>query len=97
MGKVTLNNAMLLWNRGENGGDAKMVDHPGSFRFPEFGMSACACYSIWNNLTEDERVTNILAEALAAIVRDGANGRAVVKAIMTVPEVRDVLAEDILN
>lgn len=94
MGNVTLENAMLLWNRN---GTAKMVDHPGLGRFPEFGMSACACYSVWPKLTKNEKIINILAEALAAIVRDGSDGRSVVEAISTVSEVRDVLAEDILR
>lgn len=94
MGNVALKNAMFLWNRN---GNAKMVDHQESGRFPEFKSSACACYSNWSKLTKNEKIINIMAEALAAIVRDGADGRSVVEAIYSVPEVRKILAEDMLR
>lgn len=94
MGKVTLENAMLLWNRN---GKAAVIDHPGLGRRNDLKMSACACYAGWNKLSKNEKVINILSEALAAIVRDGADSRSVVEAISSVSEVRDVLAEDILR
>ena len=94
MGKVTLVNVMLLWNRN---GKAAVIDHPGLGRRNDLKMSACACYTNWPKLTKNEKIINIMAEALAAIVRDGADSRSVVEAISTVIEVRDVLAEDILR
>lgn len=94
MSNITLDNVMLLWNRG---GKAAVIDHPGMGRRRDLKMSACACYAGWDKLSKNEKVINIMSEALSAIVRDGADSRSVVEAILSVSEVKEVLPEDILQ
>ena len=65
--------------------------------FPSLVCQPVRVIRFGDKLTEEEKIINIMAEALAAIVRDGADSRSVVEAISSVSEVRDVLAEDILR
>jgi hypothetical protein len=61
---------------------------------PISGMTTGAVFDFWKTASNEVRVQVALADALAAICRDGVAPSAVAKAIMAVDELRYVLPVD---
>ena len=92
---VPLAHAMLCWDPEEL--QAGVIRHPDERGVSDmYLMTACACHTEWRHFNDTERMLNLLVEALHAIGRDRVGSKAVINALMSVPEFRELCADDML-
>ena len=92
---VPLAHAMLCWEPETS--SAGIIRHPDECGVSDmYLMSTGACYRQWQSYSETERMLNLLVEALHAIGRDDVSSGAVINALMSVPEFRELCADDML-
>ena len=92
---VPLAHAMLCWEPETS--SAGIIRHPDERDVSDmYLMTAGACYRQWQHFNDTERMLNLLVEALHAIGRDDVGSAAVINALMSVPEFRELCADDML-
>lgn len=92
---VPLAHAMLCWEPETS--SAGIIRHPDERGVSDmYLMSAGACCRQWQSYSDTERMLNLLVEALHAIGRDDVSSGAVINALMSVPEFRELCADDML-
>lgn len=94
---VPLEKAMLVWINRQPGAGAMVVAHPDrDDAGGDFIRSAGACTSDWRDMTEGERLGNLLAWAWQAVVRDKVDLIAMHNALVVIPEFRAAMTPDML-
>jgi transposase len=92
---VPLAHAMLCWE--PRSSQAAVVYHPDARGVSDaYTMTAGACFAKWQRFDDHTRTLNLLIEAMQAIGRDDVDARAVIHALMQVPEIRSLCADDAL-
>ena len=92
--EIPIEKAMILWNTKSEGGQIKVVDHPGRGRDRQLLSSGGACYAYWREMTTEQRKAQLMVEAWHIVVRDGLDPMDVHRALMVVPEYRDMMSGD---
>lgn len=84
-------NTILCWNLG---GEVRLIPWPAGGRARGFEVSTLACFDHVRTADFKDRQVAVLAEALAAIVRDGCNPNEVHQACMGLDEYRAAMPAD---
>lgn len=91
---VPLDNAMLVWTRGERVG---VVPHPDSKGLSKrFQSSVLACFAYWDRIDAIGRKLMLMTEAWHLAAFDNIPAPAVHEALLCIPEYRAMLADDSL-
>lgn len=83
---------MFCWKPGTD--DAKLVPWPDTADTARGYTTTLACFHAFREFTFEQRQTQILSEALHAIVRDSVPAMAVHRALLPLAEYRDACADD---
>lgn len=91
---VPLENAMLVWTRGEKVG---VVPHPHTKHLSaDFTSSVGACFASWDNLDDTGRRLQLMLDAWHTSAFYDIPSEDVHEALLCIPEYRAMLADDCL-
>lgn len=91
---IPIENAMLVWTRGENVG---VVPHPDTNGLSDpFRSSVGACFADWRKLDQRGQQRQLLIEAWQIATFYQIPPQAVHQAMLSIPEYRTMLAQDCL-
>lgn len=99
MSDIPLNDAMLCWNSGINGGSPafKVIQHPDrTGQSDAYESSVGACFTNWRELGRTEQKLKLLVEAWHIVAFYGVPMTMVQEGLLVIPEYRDLIASDCL-
>lgn len=91
---IPLREAMLVWTDGEAVG---VIEHPDKRELSDsFDMSVGACFTVWRKRTDEQRRLQLMVDAWHIAAFYNVPADAIHQALLSIPEYRDMLADDCL-
>lgn len=97
MNDIPIDDAVLLWNSGLNGGTPACVVRPlGHDDYDEYEYKVGACFTRWRALDQREQQLQLMIDAWHVVAFYAVPVETVREALLAIPEYREMLADDCL-